>query len=195
MKKLLSFLICSITLLAVVFSFTACDKTENNTPNDNCIHTWSLEQATQQKTVYKCSKCNTPKEYNLCFDQNYLYTETQIEIPQGISLEELTKTLPVNIWQIIPLEVREQIDTIDTVDEFKLVLNEAIKSGQLNVNFDDTRIYVVNVIESISVVDNSQSLVLKIKPIEQDEENMEIPKVENTTQLLALSEYQELRFF
>lgn len=80
-----------------------------------------------------------------------------------------------------------------------MVLNEAIKTGHLNVTFDngdnsDIVVNVVNVIESISVTDSSQSFVLKVKSIEQNEENMEVPKVENTTQLLALSEYQELRF-
>ena len=193
MKKTLTF-IYAIAVFFIVFCFNACDSNFNDTPN-NCDHTWILEQATQQKTIYECSKCNEPKEFNLDFDETYIYTETEIEIPQDLSLEELKETLSMNIMSSIPFEVREQIGIIDTVDEYKLVLNEAIKTGHLNVYFEDTAINVVNMIESISVADNSQSYILKIKPIEHDEDNIEIPKVENTTQLLALSEYQELRFF
>lgn len=194
MKKIFSILICLITLLSVVCGFCACDSNSNNTPNDNCIHTWALKQATQQKTIYECSKCNEPKEFNLSFDKNYIYTETQIEIPQGLSLEQLIQTLPTNIMSVIPLEIREQVGTIDTVDEFKLIIKEAIKTGKLNAHFDDIIISVANVIERISVSDNSQTYILKVKLIGQDEESIEISKTENTTQLLALSEYQELRF-
>ena len=49
-------------------------------------------------------------------------------------------------------------------------------------------------IESVSIADNSQSYLLKIKPI-NEEVSIEIPKVENTVELLALSEYQKPRFF
>lgn len=49
-------------------------------------------------------------------------------------------------------------------------------------------------IESVSIADNSQFYLLKIKPI-NEEVSIEIPKVENTVELLALSEYQKPRFF
>lgn len=195
MKKLLNTLICSIGFLSFIFAFVGCDSASNNT----CAHDWAIKQSTQEKTAYECSKCMQPKEFQLAFDQKYVYAETKIITPETLSIEELKQTLPTNIMNHIPLEIKQQVGTIDNDEEFKIILNEAIKTNQLqfypnNEGDGQTVIEVRNNLEYITVTDGVDFYTLKVKPVGQDEESIEITKLENSSTLLTLSNYQSLRF-
>lgn len=194
MKKL-SNLFCFIITLALTVFFASCGK------SDNCAHEWSLIQSTQEKTVYECTKCKRSKEFNLEFDKAYTYTNTEIIIPETLTIEELVRTIPTDWYSYLTISLREEIGEIDTVDKFKIVLNELIKTGNLHFRVVTDSgilvIYVENPIQSISITDKENTYVLNViykEGFEEDEPSGEFDKNENTSTLMSYSDYETLRF-
>lgn len=198
MKKLLSIFICFAMLLSFSLSFIACENTPDETGEEPCEHTWVTLQSTQEKTVYECEKCKTTKEYCLVFDKPYTYTKTEIIIPESLTLEELKQTLPINSYAGLPLEIMEQVGTIDTVEKFKIVLNALIKTGDLNFKISNengsSAIEVQKPFDKITVSNEETNYVLTVGITGYDDQSVTIEKENDTPNFLVDGDYSRLRF-
>lgn len=194
MKKFVKLAIAAILSLCATTSAFACS------PNDiECEHDWAIVKSTQIKTVYECSKCSDTKEDKLEFGVNYMYTATEIIVPETLSTEELNRTLPSAVST--PVEVREtmeQIGTIDTVEKYKIVLNKYIETGNLNysetVDGGTIRVNVEKICDGMSLADNGETYLLMIIN-ENVETNGEIAKSEDSNVLFEATQGRQKLYF